>query len=197
MELVALEADPTSKKAELFLKDAEASVSICPTPVKGPGRSYERSKFDKPVSNFELSVRVRKGLESMGIVTLGDLCSHTEKELLSVKNFGESSLEDIKKILEQEDLHLGQVVPEPEPTMDSAMGGQPSDAQAALLKIPVSDLNLTVRARRCLTRKGIEDLGQLVQRTAEELLNCKNFGQTSLKEIQKKLAERGLKLRND
>ena len=51
----------------------------------------------------------------------------------------------------------------------------------------MSDLNLSVRARKCMNRLGINTLGDLVQRTADELLEAKNFGMTSLNEVREKL----------
>jgi DNA-directed RNA polymerase subunit alpha len=44
---------------------------------------------------------------------------------------------------------------------------------------------------------GITTLGELIQRSADELLEAKNFGQTSLKEVREKLAQYNLKLRGD
>lgn len=66
-----------------------------------------------------------------------------------------------------------------------------------MLEAPVTDLNLSVRARKCLSRLGITSLGELVSRTADELLGVRNFGVTSLNEIRAKLGEKNLKLRND
>jgi DNA-directed RNA polymerase subunit alpha len=62
---------------------------------------------------------------------------------------------------------------------------------------PVSELNLSVRARKCMNRLGIATLGELVQRTSDELLEAKNFGMTSLSEVREKLTPYGLKLRGD
>ena len=56
-----------------------------------------------------------------------------------------------------------------------------------MLNKPVSDLNLSVRARKCMNRLDITTLGELVQRTADELLEAKNFGMTSLNEVREKL----------
>ena len=56
-----------------------------------------------------------------------------------------------------------------------------------MLNKPVSDLNLSVRARKCMNRLGINTLGELIQRTADELLESKNFGMTSLTEVREKL----------
>ena len=62
---------------------------------------------------------------------------------------------------------------------------------------PVGDLNLSVRARKCMNRLGINSLGDLVQRTSDELLEAKNFGMTSLNEVREKLRQIGLNLRGD
>jgi DNA-directed RNA polymerase subunit alpha len=63
--------------------------------------------------------------------------------------------------------------------------------------LPVEELNLGVRARKCTTKLGVLTIGDLVRHTAKDLLECKNFGFTSLNEIRVKLAEHGLKLRGD
>ena len=73
---------------------------------------------------------------------------------------------------------------------------QATDEQALLGK-PIADLNLSVRARKCMIRLGVSTIGELVRRTGDELLECKNFGVTSLNEVREKLTTHGLKLRGD
>lgn len=73
-------------------------------------------------------------------------------------------------------------------------GETPADATLAL---PISELNLSVRSRKCMVKLGIDTIGDLVRRTCEDLIECKNFGVTSLKEVRDKLAEYGLKLRGE
>jgi DNA-directed RNA polymerase subunit alpha len=69
--------------------------------------------------------------------------------------------------------------------------------EQALLSKPVSDLNLSVRARKCMIRLGINTMGELLRHTGDELLECKNFGVTSLNEVREKLTALGLKLRGE
>src|SRR5690606_39021785 len=69
--------------------------------------------------------------------------------------------------------------------------------QRAVLERPVTDLNLSVRSRKCLSRLGITTLGEVVSRTPDELLSVRNFGVTSLNEIRQKLLDFDLRLRND
>jgi DNA-directed RNA polymerase subunit alpha len=65
------------------------------------------------------------------------------------------------------------------------------------LEMPISKLDLSVRASNCLESEGIETIADLVGRTQEELLNFKNFGRTSLKEITKRLQDMNLSLGMD
>ena len=71
-----------------------------------------------------------------------------------------------------------------------------ADEQAMLSK-SVADLNLSVRARKCMIRLGINVMSELCRRTGDDLLECKNFGVTSLNEVREKLAVMGLKLRGE
>src|SRR5206468_3482777 len=72
-----------------------------------------------------------------------------------------------------------------------------SQEEKALLAKPISELNLSVRARKCMTKLGIQTVGELITHTGDELLECKNFGVTSLNEVREKLAEFNLKLKNE
>src|SRR5437763_2250997 len=77
-----------------------------------PEEESELSRFSPvleiPVTDFELSVRSRNCLKKMNIRTLGDLTRVSEQQLLSSKNFGETSLTEIKEILGSKGLHIGQ-----------------------------------------------------------------------------------------
>ncbi|GAB6165576.1 DNA-directed RNA polymerase subunit alpha C-terminal domain-containing protein [Thermostilla marina] len=191
-----LETYPDHPRARLFLKDTESADSMYYDEDAQRKRDRLSQVLSIPVSDFELSVRSRNCLEKMGIVTLGDLCRCTEQELLASKNFGETSLQEIKEILASKGLKLGQLAQqrhEPEPFDAESL----SPDERALLSKPVTDLNLSVRARKCMARKGITTIGELLRRTGDELLECKNFGVTSLNEVREKLAALGLKLRGE
>jgi DNA-directed RNA polymerase subunit alpha len=76
-----------------------------------------------------------------------------------------------------------------------------SQADAAshkeILSRPISSLDLSVRASNCMREENIETVGELVRRSKDDLLLVKNFGKTSLREIEKKIDELGLKLGMD
>ncbi|ATL47454.1 DNA-directed RNA polymerase subunit alpha [Chitinophaga caeni] len=61
-----------------------------------------------------------------------------------------------------------------------------------ILKTPLEDLDLSVRAFNCLKAAKINSLSELVQYEQEELMKFRNFGQKSLSEIEQVLGERGL-----
>jgi DNA-directed RNA polymerase subunit alpha len=62
------------------------------------------------------------------------------------------------------------------------------------LDLPIEALDLSERPRNCLRRAQIHSVGELVERTPEDLLNITNFGQKSLEEVAAKLDELGLSL---
>ena len=58
----------------------------------------------------------------------------------------------------------------------------------------LAELDLSVRATNCLETEGIATVRELVLRSPEELLEVRNFGETTLREVKSKLEERGLTL---
>jgi DNA-directed RNA polymerase subunit alpha len=199
-----LDIDPNNSRAKLFLKDSTASLDM----YYDEDQERREDKLNQilriPVTDFELSVRSRNCLERMKIRTLGDLIRKTEPELLSYKNFGETSLAEIKEILTSKNLQLGMGREEleisagkPDSRIErlkaiiTGIGTPTDDAMAR----PIGELDLSVRSRRCMTRLGIQTLGELCSRSETELLSVRNFGQTSLVEIKEKLRGFGLNLK--
>lgn len=191
-----LKFDPNNERARLYLKDIEATSNMFYDEDSVKQQQKMEQLLSRPVTDFELSVRSRNCLAMMGINTLGDLTQISEQELLSGKNFGETSLTEVRDLMRTHSLTVGQFLHEKsrEPSFDPR---DLSPEEQAKLSLPSSELNLSVRSRKCMTRLGIATIGELVQRTPDELLSAKNFGVTSLNEIRDKLTEMGLKLRND
>ena len=63
------------------------------------------------------------------------------------------------------------------------------------LDLPIEELDLSERPRNCLKRARVDTIGQLVQKSEDDLLAITNFGSKSLEEVIEKLDERGLSLR--
>jgi DNA-directed RNA polymerase subunit alpha len=115
--------------------------------------------------------------------------------LLAYKNFGETSLNEIKAMLRQKRLRLGQLLEEPQGELLSLHRPATTEGDPDLLNRSVTELELSARSRKCLQRLGITTLNELAARSEQELLSIKNFGQTSLNEIKRRLNELGLSLR--
>ena len=71
----------------------------------------------------------------------------------------------------------------------TSTGGSPD------LDLPIEDLDLSERPRNCLKRAQVNTIGELVERSHDDLLAITNFGQKSLDEVIQRLDERGLSLR--
>jgi len=191
-----LETNPNHARARLFMKDVQASREMVIEEESDRDLLRRKALLDTPVTDFELSVRARTCLKKMNIRTLGDLLKITEAELMSYKNFGESSLVEIKRMLSSKGLRLGQGREDVHrAARRQIMEKLKGTGKEAMLNKSVTDLNLSVRARKALQMLNIQTIGDLASHTEAELMGIKNFGATSLTEIKEKLGEFGLTLR--
>jgi DNA-directed RNA polymerase subunit alpha len=191
-----LKYHPNHQRAILFKKDIESSKTMFYDEEKEKKKDRRVQILETPISDFELSVRSRNCLRKMSINTIGDLLNITEVELLSYKNFGETSLREIKSILELKGLRLGMALEEKQLAAEEDFEHRDIEGEnQGLLNKSVDDLQLSVRARKCLQKLNIRTIGELIRKTDAELLGVKNFGATSLNEIKKNLANIGLSLR--
>ena len=206
-----VETDPNHPRARLYLRDVDAAHDTSGEEEQRLAQQRD-AVLDLPISDFDLSVRARNALKKMEIDTLGDLLKVREQELMAFKNFGETSLSEIKSLLASKGLRLGQFTEEGG-TVAPDLGGEslggsyaaPGGSEPSLtaldgdsgelLEKPIADLELSVRSRKALQRLDIQSVGELASRSEEELLGCKNFGQTSLNEIKQILGNYGLSLR--
>jgi len=191
-----LRTDPNHSRARLYMKDVDSARSMYYDEDADRRGDRRNQVLEIPITDFELSVRSRNCLKKMNIRSLGDLLKTSEPELLSYKNFGETSLNEIKALLAAKGLRLGQALEDGKaaPAVRRAPVVAGNVAPDVLNK-SVADMELSVRSRKALQRLNIASLAELASRTEDELLGCKNFGQTSLNEIKQQLASFGLSLR--
>lgn len=196
-----LAAFPNHPRAKLFHKDVLSSLEMVIDEGEKKASDRRNRLLETPIGEFELSVRARNCLKKMRIQTLGELVRLSDAELMSYKNFGETSLSEIRALLTKRGLKLGMrpeeidvtALPEPPPPPPAPVVMVPPGSEAILSK-PVSELELSVRSRRCLQRLNIGTVGDLIQHTEQDLLSTRNFGVTSLDEIKGRLGELGLSL---
>jgi DNA-directed RNA polymerase subunit alpha len=197
-----LRTNPNHERARLYMKDVESARSQYYDEDAERRGDRKDAVLGIPITDFELSVRSRNCLKKMNIRSLGDLLRTSEAELLSYKNFGETSLNEIKALLASKGLRLGQAAEDKGGGAAGAAGLRKVPTAAVAGNVPpelmsksVADLELSVRSRKALQRLNISTVGELASRTEAELLGCKNFGQTSLNEIKQQLGSFGLGLR--
>jgi DNA-directed RNA polymerase subunit alpha len=193
---IVLKQDPTDTRARLYLIDAQSAIDMYYDEDQERKEDKLNQILRTPISDFELSVRARNCLNKMQIHTLGDLVTKSEQELLSYKNFGETSLNEIKEILRTKGLRLGMPREEAVASIESRSRrpGAAASSGSDTLNKPIADLQLSIRARRTVEGLGCLTVGDIVKHSAEELLGMPNFGTTSLQELRSKLSEMGLKL---
>jgi len=89
--------------------------------VRSPGRitvptgldSAVEAKLNLPIAELRLSVRASNCLESENIMTVRELVSRNADQLLEVRNFGETTLDEVQQRLQELGLHLGMRIPSP------------------------------------------------------------------------------------
>ena len=190
-----LKTDPNHPRARLYMKDVASARSMYYDEDAEKRGDRRDAVMGIPITDFELSVRCRNCLKKMNIRSLGDLLRTTEQELLGYKNFGETSLNEIKSLLAGKGLRLGQAVEEGKEGIARRPAVVVGNAAPEVLGKQVADLELSVRSRKALQRLNINTINELASRTEDELLGCKNFGHTSLNEIKQQLGTLGIGLR--
>jgi DNA-directed RNA polymerase subunit alpha len=155
-------------------KGASSVIGVIPvdsifSPVRKVSYKVENTQVGQ-MTNFD---RLVLDIETNGAVEPGEAVSSAGKTLRELMGL-------FADIGEGVGLELGEVQPE--------FSGSPD------LDLPIEALDLSERPRNCLRRAQIKTVGELVERTSDDLLNITNFGQKSLEEVTAKLDELGLSL---
>lgn len=189
-----LRADPDNEKAYLYLKDTRSALNMYYDEERIKAKDRESEVLNIPISDFELSVRSKNCLERMNIATLKDLTMVTETDLLSYKNFGETSLNEIKSVLTQKGLSLGQALDRARSLLD--VSGESAE-WVEMLEHTLDGLELSSRTLKVLEKMGLNNIGELVCMSEEELLSHKSIKGGHLEEIKEKLGLHDLRLKGD
>jgi DNA-directed RNA polymerase subunit alpha len=158
-------ADEVNKSIGRIVLDASFS------PVKRVSYSVENARVEQRTDLDRLVVEI----ETNGAITAEDAVRSSAKILV----------EQLAVFAQLEGNEL--------PSFDKAASREPVHVDPILLR-PVDELELTVRSANCLKAENIFYIGDLIQRTENELLKTPNLGRKSLNEIKEVLASRGLTL---
>jgi DNA-directed RNA polymerase subunit alpha len=183
----ALAYNPQDRRALSMLRDSKASRQM----YYDEKEERERERMEKimrtSVNDFELSVRSRNCLAKMNIFTLGDLLRITEPEMLSYKNFGETSLKEVKEMLAARNLRLGMYREGEDRSL--------SKADQKVLAESIERLELSTKTSTVLENLGVSRVGDLVQYTDLDLFKAPGSGQSVVQELSTGLGAYGVGLR--
>ena len=182
--------------------DNSAKLDIELTIAKG--RGYVPAEENKlkdsvfgyiPIDSIHTPIRnIKYGVENYRVEQRTDY----EKLLLEVSTDGTINSEDAVKQASRILIQHLMIITDENITFDSKEDKKEDvvDEQILqlrkVLKTPLEDLDLSVRAFNCLKAAKINSLSELVQYEQEDLMKFRNFGQKSLSEIDQVLHERGL-----
>jgi DNA-directed RNA polymerase subunit alpha len=157
-------------------KKAGAPIGIIPvdaifSPVRRVAFAVEPTRVEQATNYDKLTIEI----ETDGSITPRDALASAAQTLGNLIGLISSLSEEPKG------LELGETA--------AAAGHSPD------FDLPIEELDLSERPRNCLKRARVDTIGQLVQKTEDDLLAITNFGSKSLEEVIQKLDERGLSLR--
>ncbi len=183
----ALAYNPRDKRSLTLLRDAKSSRTM----HYDEKEERERERMEKimrtSVNDFELSVRSRNCLAKMNIFTLGDLLRITEHEMLSYKNFGETSLKEVREMLAARNLRLGMYRDVEERSI--------TKADQKVLGESIEKLELSAPSAAVMESLGVTRIGDLAQYTDLDLYRATGSGQTVVQELATALGAYGVALR--
>lgn len=143
------------------------------------------------IEDMELSVRSYNCLKRAGIMTLGDLMDKTLDQMQKVRNLGRRSLREIIEKMDDYDVTLLGL--DDDFDLDEIYVNSNnitnSDETEEMNKrsITIEDMELSVRSYNCLKRAGILTLGDLMDKTLDQMKKVRNLGKRSLREIIEKM----------
>ena len=176
--------NPRDRRALMLLRDAKSSRNM----YYDEREERERERMEKimrtPVNDFELSVRSRNCLSKMNIFTLGDLLRISEQEMLSYKNFGETSLKEVREMLAARNLRLGMYRDGEERSI--------SKADQKVLGESVEKLELVNKSQQMLENLGVSRIGDLAQYSDLDLFKAPGSGQSLVQELSTALGAFGI-----
>jgi DNA-directed RNA polymerase subunit alpha len=161
-----LSAERNKRTATIGLIPVDAIFS----PVRRVAFSVEPTRVEQATNYDKLTLEI----ETDGSITPRDALSSAGDTLRNLV----ALVADLSD--EPRGLELGEVAP---------------STASPDLELPIEELELSERPRNCLKRARVDTIGQLVQKTEDDLLAITNFGSKSLDEVLQKLDERGLALR--
>lgn len=165
------------KRQDRVLVTMLRTKKILDEAIEKSGLSFVKN-LDIRIDSTNLLQRITRRLQRRHLVTLRDLTTQTEEDLLKIKAFGKPSVQAVREVLASYGLHLK---------------GEHNQQGATL----VEELKLPLRIETALKAALITTLERLLEATEIDLLKTNNLGRKSINEIKQALAFRGLYLKEE
>ena len=140
------------------------------------------------LDDINMSVKARYVIGKLKVRTVKELSLVVEGNIRCCRSAGETTVLELRGILEKYNLRFAD--PKADTLGDLAFSGRNDWTKDVSINI----LKLSSRTLHCLERGGVVNILDLLNRTAEDLMDLRNFGKICLKEVKKKLSFHGLAL---
>ena len=154
------------------------------------------------IKDIDFSERLKNCLVDLGVTNTEEIVQLNKKQLLSSRNFGRKSLEELMYFLKEYNLELDSAlssdnisheITEDNYSKNNVLMEDKAEPKLntkndyrdkyEILVIPLKSIDFTERTKKCFEALGIKDIGDLIQLTNKEFLQQRNTGRKSLKEI--------------
>lgn len=162
---------PAEKQAKENLSIGQIPIDAIFTPVKQIQYNVSQSRVGQQTDYDKLTLEIETDGSVKPENALAFAAKILKEQLTIFINFDEGTAEP-----------------------EAVAGDKEDNPENEFLNQPVEDLELSVRSANCLKNAEINFIGELCQKTDQEMLKTKNFGRKSLNEIKALLSERGLTL---
>lgn len=188
------------EQAEELFQKSDPQIPIGLTPHLA--HPIERLNLFPYESRARMTPELRENLKKAGVIYLGDLIAKTPEEILKILALKKSALPSINRKLFQWGLQLGMNIKWPKDRQQVEMlvySLNPRQIFFPLFLQSIRRLDFSShqhheRITRALKQENISYLGELITKTADELLNIPGIGEASVKKIKRALAKKSLRL---
>jgi DNA-directed RNA polymerase alpha subunit len=152
------------------------------------------SWLNTPIKELSLSIRAENSLYYGGCKTVANLAGKRQDDFLKIQNFGQKSLDELIQALERHGIPFP-VPANPDSISEQSQLGnskQGDEVYVPSTALSLTDLGIPQTALGPLLRSGITTLGDLVDRTEQDLANIRNLGPKGIDAIREILSRIGL-----
>ncbi len=145
------------------------------------------------VRELTISARSKSCLMSAGYKDVEDLRNVSDETLLAIKNLNQTCVTEIRNALNE--YFASQSSKENDDLGDD--NGTDDITETDVMEMPIDELEFSIRTYMCLKRAGINTVGDLCNKTIEDMMKVRNLGRRNLEEVLAKLNELGLALKDE